>query len=71
MKIALYIEEGIHQIVLTPQTEYEKKLIKIFENRDVNTTYFMGSFYACQGGWIRQNDCDHPESLIIVLKEKK
>lgn len=32
MKIAFYIEEGIEQIVLTPETEYETKMLALLTN---------------------------------------
>lgn len=61
MKTAIYIEDGVTQLVLTPENEWEKSVVaKITGNE---TTILRGSFYKCQGGWNRQGGDD--ESLII------
>ncbi len=54
MKTAIYIEDGTVQLVLTPESEYEKGALKTFENKPLNAQIFVGSFYDCRGGWVRQ-----------------
>lgn len=76
MKIALYIEDGLEQIVLTPTSETEKAILdKIHDNtRDISLK--RGEFYGCRGGWMRHrkqyhspygNDQPNDESTMIVL----
>ncbi len=76
MKIALYIEDGLEQIVLTPTSETEKAILgKIHDNtRDISIK--RGEFYGCRGGWMRQkqrhsniygSDEPNDESTMIVL----
>lgn len=53
MKIALYIEDGLEQIVLTPQSDTEKAILgKLHDNSRV-MTLAKGSFYECRGGYER------------------
>ena len=80
MKIAYYLEDGLQQLVLTPETEEEKRLADLFD-KYADLKIYRGSFYSCQGGWVRQKDLDqggfnheldhNDESVIFVLKEKK
>lgn len=66
MKIALYIEDGLDQIVLTPQSAIEKSiLLKLEEQTDI--TIRRGSFYECNGGWTREGGRE--ESVIIILRK--
>ncbi len=56
MKTAIYIEEGTTQIVLTPDSDFEKDIIRRFAGKTANVQVMIGSFYDCRGGWIRQKD---------------
>lgn len=67
MKIALYIEDGLEQIVLTPQGKIEKDILAKLHDGSRELQIYRGSFYACQGGWTR-NRLDGDESSIIVLR---
>lgn len=70
MKIALYIEDGREQIVLTPETDTEKTLLKLLgpDTRTVQIQAYRGGFYRCKGGWSREGrDTD---STIIVLDSR-
>ena len=64
MKIALYIEDGLEQIVLTPESATEKGILGKIDARSIEIK--RGAFYACQGGWTRQRDSE--ESTILVLR---
>jgi hypothetical protein len=54
MKTAIYIEDGTVQLVITPETEFEKNALSSFEARPLEAKIFSGSFYDCRGGWVRQ-----------------
>lgn len=81
MKTAIYIEDGVVQLVLTPESEYEQQIVKSFADRLDTVKVFSGSFYDCRGGWVRQtahrqssymhyNDGDrHDASLILRVSE--
>lgn len=55
MKTAIYIEDGTVQLVLTPESEFEKNALRSFEGKETRTLVFCGSFYDCRGGWVRQS----------------
>ena len=62
MKTAIYIENGMSQVVLTPENEFEKNAMKHLAAAE-NITAYRGSFYECQGGWSRHGTGD--DSLIL------
>lgn len=55
MKTAIYIEDGTIQLVITPESEFEKSAMSSFTGKELDAKIFSGSFYDCRGGWIRQN----------------
>ena len=65
MKIALYIAEGIDQIVLTPESLHETAILGKLTDGSRQMTIKKGEFYACQGGWTRHGLGG--ASTIIVL----
>lgn len=67
MKIALYIEEGLEQIVLTPQSPTEKDILSKMHDGTRSFELKRGSFYACRGGWVRNGSDD--DSTMIVLQQ--
>lgn len=67
MKIALYIENGSQQIVLTPENDTEKQILAKMHGRP-NFSVYKGSFYQCQGGWVRHGSDD--TSTIIRLVDE-
>jgi hypothetical protein len=78
MKIAFYMDEGVEQIVLTPESEFERDMLKKMHEGSRELTIKLGGFYNCQGGWIRhshgydgfnQRPLDE-QSTIIVLRPK-
>ena len=56
MKTAIYIEDGIVQLVITPESDFEKNALSSFEEKPLEAKIFSGSFYDCRGGWIRQTE---------------
>ena len=67
MKIAIYGEKEVNQIVLTPENDWEKQIINDCKDGK-KITIFHGSFYDCRGGWTRQGSTDEG-SLIIKFSE--
>jgi len=67
MKTALYIEDGVTQIILTPESDWERVILADVDKRPV--TFFRGEFYSCRGGWDRHGS--GTESLIIRMAESK
>lgn len=56
MKTAIYIEDGVVQLVITPESEWEKSALRSFETKPMEAKIFAGTFYDCRGGWTRQRD---------------
>jgi hypothetical protein len=54
VKTAIYIEDGVTQLVLTPESEYEQGIVKAFGKDLSRVQVFDGTFYDCRGGWVRQ-----------------
>lgn len=79
MKIALYVEDGLEQIVLTPETETESGIVGKLHDDGRTLSVKRGSFFKCQGGWVRYaqpwrdtydtKDRDD-DSTMIVLERK-
>ena len=61
MKTAIYIEDGTVQLVITPETPFEKNAMSQFEGKELQARLFSGSFYDCRGGWVRQAN-HYPQS---------
>ena len=55
MKTAIYIEDGTVQLVITPETEFEKNALSTFRDKPLDAKLFAGSFYDCRGGWVMQS----------------
>ena len=79
MKTAIYIEDGIVQLVITPESDFEKNALSTFEKQKLNAEIMAGSFYDCRGGWIRQKEVfpqgygskdNNDKSLIIRVEEE-
>ena len=82
MKTAIYIEDGLVQLVITPESEFEKNALTTFQNKPMDAQLFSGTFYDCRGGWVRQTEyyhdyqfghgnSDKDQSLILVAREQK
>ena len=54
MKTAIYIEDGVVQLVITPESEFEKNALTTFTDKPLDAKIFAGSFYDCRGGWVSQ-----------------
>lgn len=78
MKTAIYIEDGVTQLVITPETKFEKKALRdYFEGEPLEAKVMVGSFYDCRGGWISQTDVvgtagSIPDkSIILTIRKDK
>lgn len=81
MKTAIYIEDGVVQLVLTPESDFEKAALRSFEDKPLETLVFAGTFYDCRGGWVRQSQhypgamhgltAREDRSLILRMAETK
>lgn len=76
MKTAIYTEDKITQLIITPENDFEKEAIEKFADQELAAKIFVGSFYDSRGGWVRQSRYfDGPygesedKSLIIRLNE--
>lgn len=76
MKTAIYIEDGLTQLVLTPESAFEKGVVSRVNKGEQQVRIYTGEFYHCQGGWVRHKapyqgyGAPKDDSLIIVLEIK-
>ena len=70
MKIALYIQDGLEQIVLTPESETERGIIGKLHDGSRELSIKQGSFYECNGGWVRQSVNDTSTMIILRVAEQ-
>lgn len=80
MKTALYIADGVTQVVMTPQTETDKRVCEQIESiAKGSVRVFRGSFYECGGGWVRFDNSERylndwqtdDRSLILRADERR
>lgn len=69
MKIALYIEDGLEQIVLTPEGATEKAILGKLSDGSRELSIKRGEFYACAGGWTRHGRTDESTMIILTPRE--
>ena len=71
MKTAIYIEDGTVQLVITPESDFEKDAMRTFSNGEIDAKMFSGSFYDCRGGWVRQAEYNPPTNWQSCDKEDR
>jgi hypothetical protein len=71
VKASIYIEDGVTQLVLTPESDWERAITtKIGEAySDAKVSIFRGSFYECRGGYYRY-DQNVPDNSLILRVNK-
>ena len=81
MKISLVIANGTKQIMMTPETDFEREALKFIEpNSTLHTMAKWGTYddtpshysmqtYKCEGGYLRR--FAEKDSLMFVIEEKK
>lgn len=77
MKVAIYVEDGITQVILTAESAWEKATLAQIDGKEL--TVFRGGFYECAGGWFRQNRVysdmwgenrsDPPDSVLLRINK--
>lgn len=67
MRIALFVPDGVTQLVLTPETEHEKAVLNLLREHQGTVSWFEGEFYECQGGYFRQSSYRGTKDLILRL----
>jgi len=77
MTTAIYIAEGVVQLVLTPENEFEKDILGMLEKDKRDLGIYRGEFYDCRGGWMRWRETyptydnkRRDDSLIFRLARK-
>jgi hypothetical protein len=67
MKSAIFYQDGTAQVVLTPEDDTDKIVLRKIKEYGSNIKIYEGSFYGCQGGWIRMSErsSQYDESIII------
>lgn len=71
MKTAIYIEDGVVQLVLTPENSFEKDALASMREKPLETKIFHGAFYDCRGGWVRQKHFPEAGYLHGVPRTKE
>lgn len=67
MKTAIYIADGVMQLVLTGESEFEKNTLAAIEDKRMTLKIFRGQFYRCQGGWVRHDDHPNDDDRSLIL----
>ena len=71
MKTAIYIEDGIVQLVLTPENKFESNALRSFEDKSVTCAVKPGQFYEDDKGRIRQEGFSgFTEGVVYGLAEE-
>lgn len=70
MKTAILIKDDVTQLVLTPENEWEKSVLKSIEVHAESTKLLRGSFYETRGGWDRMSTGDESLMIRVELKSK-
>ena len=69
MKVAIYIEDGVQQLVLTPEGDFEKQTLNAIVQKPFAAEIKQGSFYECRGGYVRHSYAEETDqSLILTVK---
>ena len=77
MKSALYIEDGVQQIILTPESDIEKQILELAVSNKIKTTMKIGNFNLCAGDYVKYSpvySCygqNEIKSLMLVLEKNE
>ncbi len=67
MRVAITIEDGRQQLILTPEGKHEAACLEQLHETGIALKVYKGSFYPCQGGWSRRDGS--PDSTILVMEK--
>uniref|UniRef100_A0A6M3L9M5 Uncharacterized protein n=1 Tax=viral metagenome TaxID=1070528 RepID=A0A6M3L9M5_9ZZZZ len=64
MKSQILTTEKEQWLILTPENDFEEKILKMFEGMP---NVWRGEFRQCEGGYMRSwnESCGHKDDLII------
>ncbi len=74
MKTAIYIEDSVIQLVLTPENDWEKRALAAFHDQPIAAKFFNGQFYDCHGGWMRhrqlheRQNTEHADDASLMIR---
>lgn len=75
MTAAIFIKDGTTQLVLTPETEWEKRVVAVLSDGEHKLSVMRGSFYECRGGWVRFSGNSafdrQPDDASLILRVDK
>lgn len=66
MRIALYIQDGLEQIVLTPEGKTETDILAKLHDGGRTLSIKCGSFFQCNGGWIRHSEATDTSTMLVL-----
>jgi hypothetical protein len=66
MKTLFIADGGKMQVVLTPESDFEKRLLSEYSSASYRAHIARRSFSDCMGGYVRQYENEN--SLFITLK---
>jgi uncharacterized protein with PhoU and TrkA domain len=70
MKIAFYMENDLEQIVLTPESKYERDMLGKLHDGTRVLSIKRGRFFENVAGFVRHDTIDESTMLILRSKER-
>lgn len=65
MKTAIYIQDAVLQLVLTPETKWEENALDQLKDKELSVKFFRGEFSDCRGGYVKHFSEASVQSLMI------
>lgn len=69
MRTTILVEDGVLQVVLSPESVHERRIIEAFYGKHPTVRFFEGCFAENRGGWLMRYE--NERSLIIRLDVEK
>jgi hypothetical protein len=69
MKIAFFMEEGLEQIVLTPESKYERDMLGKLHDGTRVLSIVRGRFFENMAGFVRRDSTG--DSTMLVLRSQE
>lgn len=66
MKTTILSQDGVTQIVLTPETQFEIDVVRKYGTGAITAQLYSGTFSDCKGGYLREYQ---EKSLMIVCRD--
>lgn len=68
MRTAIYLEDGLLQVVLSPENAHERQCLALLHQHEKQIVVKQGAFYECRAGYVRMNDSPKPEDTMLVIR---